>query len=286
MSEQNQNEAAVRELAIQLLSPRYSGAESMLVTELLPGQPPPNPPITLSLPPDARLIGSVVRGQDSATPFATDLTSEELLALYRQRLPAIGWTEQAQFPSPQQQSGFVHAMPHQMTYALFFATASRPLLRLTAMPSPAARIEAQLALEMRPGRHGYGPLRRQMMQEMHMIPPLAAPDGAQQRTLGGGGDRGEWRANADLTTDLDLAAVTEHYSTQLEGAGWKEESRGEGDRVRWSVLPFADTDGEPWRAYLFVFQRSDVPKRYFRDIDRQWAGSGMSGGGGWLSCPS
>jgi hypothetical protein len=149
MSEPHQDEATLRELAIRLLSPRYPGAESMQVTDLLPGQMPPDPPIELSLPPGARLIGSVIRGQDSTTIFDTDLTSEELLAFYRERMTAIGWTEQEQFPSPQQQSGFVHAMPQQMAHAMFFATSSGPLLRLTGLLSPVARIEAQLALEMR-----------------------------------------------------------------------------------------------------------------------------------------
>jgi hypothetical protein len=93
-------------------------------------------------------------------------------------------------------------------------------------------------------------------------------------------------ARADLTTDLDLDAVTTHHTAQVEGAGWRESSHGEGDRVRWSVWDFADKDSEPWRAYLFVFQRPDEPKHYFLDIHCQWAGSGMSGGGGWLSYSS
>ena len=191
MSEQNQGEATLRELATRLLSPRYPGAEFMQVTDLLPGQLPLNTPIELPLPADARLIGSVVRGQDSTTLFDTDLTSEELLAFYRGRLTAIGWTEQEQFPPLQQQSGFVHAMPQQMTHALFFATSSGPLLRLTAMPSPAAQIEAQLALETNPGRHGHGPLRRQMNHDMEIVPPLVAPEGALQRGMGGGGGGGD-----------------------------------------------------------------------------------------------
>jgi hypothetical protein len=286
MSEQNQDKVTLRELAIRLLSPRYPGAESMQVTDLLPGQLPPNPPIELSLPPGARLIGSVIRGQDSTTIFDTDLTAEELLAFYRERMAAVGWTEQEQFPPPQEQSGFVHAMPQQMAHAMFFATSHGPLLRLSGLPSPVARIEAQLALEMNPSRQGYGPLRRQLTAEMELLPPLLAPDSARQRTLGGGGGGGEWRANAELTTDLDLAAVTTHYTTQLEGAGWRESSHGEGDRVRWSVWDFADKDGEPWRAYLFVFQRPDGPKRYFLDIHCRWAGAELSGGSGWLSYSS
>jgi hypothetical protein len=121
---------------------------------------------------------------------------------------------------------------------------------------------------------------------MELLPPLLAPEGAQQRTLGGGGGGGEWRASADVTTGLDLAAVTAHYIAQLEGAGWRESSHGEGDRVRWNLWDFADKDGEPWRAYLFIFQRPDEPKRYFLDIHCQWAEAGVSGSGGWLSYSS
>ncbi len=133
MSEQNRGEVTLHELAIQLLSPRYPGAESMQVTDLLPGQLPPNPPIELSLPPGAQLIGSVIRGQDSTTIFDTDLTAEELLAFYHERIAALGWTEQEQFPPPQHQSGFVHATPQQMAHAMFFASTHGPLRRQLAV---------------------------------------------------------------------------------------------------------------------------------------------------------
>jgi len=221
-----------------------------------------------------------VRGQDSTTLFDTQLTPEQLLAFYHERMAANGWTEQEQFQA-QQQSGFVHAMPHQMAHALFFATSQGPLLRLTALPGPAAMIEAQLALEMEPQRHGYGPLRRQLNVELELVPPLLAPDGAQQHALGGGGGGGEWRANAELTTDL--AAVTAHYTAQLEDAGWQAGPRGEGDRVRWSVWEFTDREGEPWRGYLIIFQQPEDPRRYFLDIHCQWVRSTGSGDGGWFS---
>ena len=286
MSEQNQGEATLRELAIRLLSPRYPGAESMQVTDLLPGQLPPNPPIELAIPPDARLIGSIIRGQDSTTIFDTDLTAEELLAFYRERMAAIGWTEQEQFPSPQEQSGFVHAMPHQMAHAIFFATSHGPLLRLTAMPGPANMIEAQLALEMNPSRQGYGPLRRQLTAEMELLPPLLAPDGAQQRTLGGGGGGGEWRASADVTTNSisrRSLRITQCNSKALAGARFhtaratacagasgtspiKTASRG---------APICSSSSNP-----------TIRSATFLDIHCQWAGSSTSGGGGWLSYSS
>ena len=177
MSEQNQSEAALRELAMRLLSPQYPGAEFMRVTDLLPGQLPANPPAELALPPDARLIGSVVRGQDVTVLFDTLLAPEDLLAFYRARTSAAGWTEQEPFPGPRG-NGFVQAMPRQMAYALFFATSHGPSLRLMASPAAANVTEAQLTLETEPNRHGQGPLRRQMNHDMELIPPLIAPDGA------------------------------------------------------------------------------------------------------------
>jgi hypothetical protein len=71
-------------------------------------------------------------------------------------------------------------------------------------------------------------------------------------------------------TDLDLAAVTTQYSAPLEDAGWRVSSQGEGDRVRWSVRDVAEKDGEPWRAYLFIFQqRSEaLPPRYSLPVGR------------------
>jgi hypothetical protein len=93
MSDQRQDEAALRELAIRLLSPRHPGAASLQVTDLLPGRLPPRPPIELPLPPDARLLGSEMRGHASTTVFDTQLAPEQLLTFYRERMAAMGWTE-------------------------------------------------------------------------------------------------------------------------------------------------------------------------------------------------
>jgi hypothetical protein len=283
MSEQNQHETSLRELAMRLLSPRYPGTEFMQVTDLLPGQLPPHPPIELPLPSDAWLIGSVLRGQDSTTLFETALTPDQLLAFYRARMTSLGWTEQEQF-FPSLGGGFVQAVPAQAAHALFFATAHGPSLRLASGSRSANITEAQLTLETAPHHLGQGPLRRHPNQDMSVIPPLMAPAGARQQGMGGGGGGGDWRASAELTTDLDLAAVAEHYITQLAAAGWKGSSQGEGDRVRWSFWDFADQEGEPWRGYLFVFQPPDDPQRYFFELRAKWAGSGtMGGGGGWVS---
>lgn len=284
MSEHDAGDAPLRELAIRLLSPRYPGMESMQVTDLLPGQLPPSPPVDPPLPPDAQLIGSVLRGQDFTTLFDTQLTPDQLLAFYRERMAVLGWTEQEQF-FPQPGGGFVQATPAHAAHALFFATGHGPSLRLAAASIGAANAsEAQLILEMKPHHLGQGPLRRKPSQDMSVIPSLLAPKGARQLGMGGGGGGGDWRATAELTTDLDLAAVSDHYMAQLEGAGWKGSTQGEGDRVRWSVWDFADGEGEPWRAYLFVFQQPDDPQRYFLELHAKWAGSGIAGGGGgWVS---
>jgi hypothetical protein len=79
----------------------------------------------------------------------------------------------------------------------------------------------------------------------------------------------------------EVAAIATHYTAQLEGAGWRAGSRDAGDRVSWSVLDFADQEGEPWRGYLFIFQQPDDPHRYFLDIHCRWSGASASGGGGW-----
>jgi hypothetical protein len=159
MSEQNRGEVTLRELAIRLLSPRYPGAESMQVTDLLPGQLPPSLPIELPLPADVRLIGSVLRGRDSTTLFDTQQTPEQLLAFYHERMSALGWTEQEQF-LPTYGGGFVQATPAHAAHALFLATGHGPSFRLAAASLGAANTtdmtEAQLTFEMQPYHPGQG----------------------------------------------------------------------------------------------------------------------------------
>jgi len=176
-------------------------------------------------------------------------------------------------------------MTPQLEYALFLETAHGWSLRLSATAGPPGMIEARLSLWINSGPLVDSPLRRQAAPAMNLIPPLLAPDGAQQRALGGGGGGGggDWRVSAEVTTDLDLAAVTAHYTAQLEGASWRASAQGVDDRVRWSVWEFTEKDGAPWRAYLLAFQRPDDPTRYFLDMHCQRVGSGSSGGGGGFS---
>ena len=142
-------------------------------------------------------------------------------------MAALGWTEQEQFRSPRE-DGFVHAMPGQMMHATVLRLITWSITTPERSAKPGRRTEAQSGRWTRdPRPHGHG----------RCAASCRGDGGASRRCWrrmahrrSGPVDGGEWRANAELTTDLDLAAVTEHYTRQLEGAGWQRSSHGDGDR--------------------------------------------------------
>jgi hypothetical protein len=61
-----------------------------------------------------------------------------------------------------------------------------------------------------------------------------------------------YETSASLSSDLDLAAVANHYRQQLGGSGWREQESGETQDLAWSSYTFQDEDGEDWNALFYV----------------------------------
>ncbi len=55
------------------------------------------------------------------------------------------------------------------------------------------------------------------------FPILEAPPGARLHSGGGGGSSSEWTSHAQLTTDLSMAALSDHYRRQIIDAGWTDD---------------------------------------------------------------
>src|SRR5260370_2433021 len=60
----------------------------------------------------------------------------------------------------------------------------------------------------------------------NLIPPLMPPKGAKQQDGGGGGGGDSWRSSATLDTDMELTALSTHYTAQLAKGGWVRTDEG------------------------------------------------------------
>jgi hypothetical protein len=116
------DDASLRELAMALIAARYPDATDEASGEgpqLLPGQLPPSFPADFPLPPGGRVVGSLVAARP-AIVLDTDLSPEEVIAFYTERLTAAGWNRPEGIPP--RQGGFVHSSfgVAGRTHALFY----------------------------------------------------------------------------------------------------------------------------------------------------------------------
>ena len=87
------NEAeATHELALRLLAPREMRDPTWTPVRLLVGELPAELANDLPLPDSCRVLGSLVRGQTSVdVELDTDVSPDEVLRFYDERLTAAGW---------------------------------------------------------------------------------------------------------------------------------------------------------------------------------------------------
>lgn len=164
----------------RLLDVSYGG--SMGAVTLLAGQLPPNFPLELPLPPGAQVVGSCLRG-GSADMIIIDAPQSvtEARAFYQERLPALGWSRDDMMFN---HGGFNASGMSQMSR--FVSPDQRKALTVNARERGAQGCSLSIGL------HDESPdLRRQRRQRPRqldaLIPPLIAPEGAEQRGGGGGG---------------------------------------------------------------------------------------------------
>jgi hypothetical protein len=202
---------ALRELALRIIQAgnfHYGpGSRPFGPAQLLPGALPPDAPIALPVPEGSRIIGTVVHSGSPTTVLAVSLPPDAILTFYRERMTALGWTEQERPEYHQQCGGFTQSAPRPpIENMLFFVGTRGPSLdvMITSEPETGAPTEVRLILHTDAPEPARGPHRRWDAFEK-LIPPLEPPAGAEQRFGGGGG--GGWRSSATPRTDLDLPAI-------------------------------------------------------------------------------
>ncbi|MCL5428607.1 MAG: hypothetical protein M1347_02230 [Chloroflexi bacterium] len=100
-----------------------------------------------------------------------------------------------------------------------------------------------------------------------LIPPLEAPEGAQQLGGGGGGGPNGMGVGAFFISDLTIGEVHQHYYEQLEEAGWRFISEQDSENEMITFWELSDKDGAAWSGKLeVVFSPPDFPDTYKVDV--------------------
>jgi hypothetical protein len=250
--------ATLRELALRMLN--YTGDPDQ--TKLLVGQVSGALPPEAGLPEGSRVLGSVEQQMGhTSILFDIALSPEDVVAFYRTRMEAAGWSAEQPFT----QGGFAHGAMRGPTAQLQFCRSRRgPALDVMAYhPEEQAtqvRIKVHTDARNSPCAH------RDMMRQQHksrLIPDLTPPPGARQTPQGGGGSNRSWHSEATLETDLDLAAIATHYAPQLERAGWTPIDAGQDHFISWRTWTFQDDEGDQWRGLFVVLDWKKPPRTLF-----------------------
>jgi hypothetical protein len=277
------NEALLQELVLRLLT--HPADPRTQNPRLLVGQLPDALPVELPLPAESRLFGSLQRSASHAEViFDTPLPEQEVLAFYRERLPAAGWQEDESFPG-MRQGGFVHTRLGIGALSQWYQGTRGPTLHVQAFSGQGGRTDVRLNLDLS-GRNS--PAQRARMHRRHMmghdfLPPLLAPAGATQMGGGGGGGGESYYSSATLETTADLTTLIAHYAGQLEQAGWTRTDEGQSGPLAWHAWTFQDEDGEPWRAVFFMLKMPGTEDQYSLYMRADWANKGGTSGAGGFS---
>ncbi len=261
--------APLRELAERLLMPVLFGVPPSSV-RLYPRTLPPGLPLTLPLPPDSRLVGSVVRPSLAPGPEAApcgeafDIVldvpghADTVLTFYRRALADLGWTSPPA-RGPGLESGFLPSTAPTLG-AAFCAGAERPWLTVSVSPRADASNDVRVHIETgTPGPCG-GPSAPPLSPPLLLaLPALHAPAGVRVLPLGGSADDVHAESRAVVQTDTSVADIEAHYARQLAAAGWTRLDGTAQGRLAWSVWRVPG-EGE-WEGLLYVLDGPGAGRR-------------------------
>lgn len=291
--------AGLRQLAFRLLSPfGYDGSPEQQ-PDLLVGRIPPDFPIELPMPVDARIVGSVIGERRTDIFFDTKMPAPELDKLYSDWMAELGWMNlhNRDQTGALQASGFV-SFPRTRNASLrplrgpndsfretYYKDEAGPTLTIYAN-SPRDEVVAVQVTYQTYEHPERSPVWHRAHASFAALPSLYPPEGATQKMGGGGGGNGgAWRQMI-LTADRDIASVAEHYNNQLAEAGWERVDSGvrsgvDDSRTAASYWRFIDDSGRRWRGVLAALCHPDSPHDYFLIIETRWtAGPTLDPSGG------
>ena len=269
--------AALRELATRLLTFHFgkSDSEQRGALKLLVGELPPDLPFELPLPEGTRLLGSFTL-EDPIIALDSPHEGDEVIAFYRERLTATGWSE-PEMHGPRR-GGFLPADPSRGAGADFCAPDDRYTLSILTRPSSGDHTSAQLVLHS-----GSARFRRPFGRDvMATLPLLRPPRGATQMSQGGGGGQDYVESRGALETDLTLEAVANHYLGELERAGWRRLDAGVSGSAAWNAWSFTDEEGAPWQGLLLIIARPLRPGKYALTLQAEAEDESRQGGAGGI----
>ncbi len=273
-SSPEENMAQLYRLALHLLAPSFDPQARQ--PQLLAGRLPASLPFDLPLPNGYQVVGSFVRNpEDIQIVLDTDQSPAEVIAFYRERMQAAGWSEpDFQQRQRQRESGFVHTFHRPTLFTTLCKGLHGPALMVSAFErqDEGGRTEVRLNIDTRSRNSPCRQSSEIFMDVGALIPPLEPPPGGRQWG-GGGGSNSESASTAatlEVGGDIALPSLANHYARQLEQAGWQRTGEGSSEPMAWHTWEFRDKENDRWSGVFALLQIPGMERTYYLQILINW----------------
>ena len=263
----NGREALLREMIVRLNS--FPGDPRVNNPHVLIGQIPEGLPFELPLPPDSIILGTLIRGPESASiVLNVDQPAELVLVWYRERMKEAG-VQELEMPGVAQRSGFTQTRIAAGMQATFCYGSRGPSLMVNALSRDKDETKADVRLELDIKGMACKYFAKNKMQRplfASLLPQLAPPPRSTQRieSVGASSYMDSVYSIATLTLehDINMVELASHYNTLLESSGWIRSDAGSADPIAWSTWSFRAEDNELWYGSFFILRTPTQQPQY------------------------
>lgn len=255
--------------------------------QILEGRLPERLPVSLPLPEQTQVLGSVVGPkQDVQILLDVGQSPEQVVAFYREQLLASGWRKPESEPLQFSERGFMQTRPEDGLESVDLATplvaeqngeitrarrtevfckGSEGPLYIEVSPMLKAPTDVRLNLYFSSFNAYCSSNRMNEMWEVQ-LPPLKPPPNTKVEMRGGRPSNDYQESRAVLETRLDAQALAAHYATQLERAGWKRRDAGQSQLSNWSNWLLKDKKGQSWQGVLHLIKVEGKANQYSASV--------------------
>jgi len=240
---QDEVEGAVPEsVVMRFLAPINSGVPDLENTQILVGKLPDNMPIKLPMPEDAKILGSLIKG-DEGIEVILDVNQnpEDVLDFYKTSLAADNWSE------VDRSGGFVW----EGDKITFCQGVTSPALSIGIYEIEDGPTDVRITVNT---DRDTSPCIRDVYDWHKPLPKLAAPPGARQYGTGGSYMGSSTTESTTLATDLNSTALEAYFADQLKEANWTRIGGGQNGPLAWSTWELTDENGIKWNGRLLTLE--------------------------------
>jgi len=197
------------------------------------------------IPPNATLLGSVMRGEETDPEQITTYldapgSADAIKSWFDTRMASLGYRPHVPQQPHGSPGGFRHTMsPFGQSPVGGGMYCKGPDAPYYSLALRGGKDLQQMVLSWHGGDQGWNPCAPQpphgppMSEAMRSLPSLDGPPGVMMQGGGGGGSTDMWTSNGQAFTDMPASELRDHFAGQLVAAGCTELGRGGDATTAW-----------------------------------------------------